>query len=273
MRKIGELPSEREAQLFHDALFVHGIENDVESDEGGTYSIWVHDDDQREKAAALLEKFRKSPDAPDWQDAAKADKLRKQAEREEARRASNVITRERMEYERNFTGFASLPFILAVLSVLATLFAGELDPINLDGVVGTHADREYRRNEIFSIARSGLSPADQARLEFLHQRLESDKVTISEVNEFTALLDKRKRPTRSLKEVRSGQIWRIFTPILIHFSIIHIIFNILWLRDLGSIVQIRFGAGYSSRLSFRRRLSATSRRWRGVAQLSAASPG
>jgi len=46
-------------------------------------------------------------------------------------------------------------------------------------------------------------------------------------------------PDMTLPEVRHGEIWRLFTPMLIHFSIIHIFFNMLWLRDLGSMIEGR----------------------------------
>jgi GlpG protein len=45
-----------------------------------------------------------------------------------------------------------------------------------------------------------------------------------------------------LPEVRHGEIWRLFTPVFIHFGFIHILFNMLWLRDLGSIIEGRQGA-------------------------------
>jgi len=46
---------------------------------------------------------------------------------------------------------------------------------------------------------------------------------------------------RSLPEVHHGQIWRLFTPIFIHFDFLHILFNMLMLRDLGSLVENRRG--------------------------------
>ncbi len=45
----------------------------------------------------------------------------------------------------------------------------------------------------------------------------------------------------SLWEVRQGQIWRLVTPILMHGGIIHIFFNLLCMKNLGSVLEWRLG--------------------------------
>lgn len=45
-----------------------------------------------------------------------------------------------------------------------------------------------------------------------------------------------------LVEIRSGQVWRLFTPVLVHFGVLHILFNMMWLHDLGSMIEARQGS-------------------------------
>src|SRR5262249_21988402 len=48
-------------------------------------------------------------------------------------------------------------------------------------------------------------------------------------------------PARGLAELRRGELWRLVTPVFIHFTVAHILFNMLWLFGLGTQLELRYG--------------------------------
>jgi len=47
-----------------------------------------------------------------------------------------------------------------------------------------------------------------------------------------------------LDEIISGQFWRLITPIFLHFNLLHILFNCMWLHSLGSQIEKKKGTKF-----------------------------
>ncbi len=46
----------------------------------------------------------------------------------------------------------------------------------------------------------------------------------------------------SMPRIAEGQIWRLITPIFLHANLLHLLFNMWWLYDLGTIIERHLGS-------------------------------
>jgi GlpG protein len=185
MRLIGHLPNEASALTFSDFLYVQGIHNQVEHENDG-WGIWIHSEDELDKAKDLLQSYVGNPNDPRFhKHSRRANELKEQEHKED--QAAKEKT-----FDRTTLFKSTMPYGVGPLTVL--LMAAS---IGVSGLALTNPD-------------SGL---------------------------FELLM--MSNYTKGLREVQTGEIWRLFTPVLLHGGWLHLFFNMWWLLDLGSMIEGR----------------------------------
>ena len=194
MRLIGQLPHESNPQRFSDYLYVQGIDNKVESADGGMWNVWVHDERQIGQAKLILEDFRNNPDNEKFRKATGTAHQQRKHEQEEYK----AYQKRYLTADKIFPGGISQIGILTVILIIISVIVSLISRLGAD------------RNVLNYFFINRTWPAGQYIQWY-----------------------------KGLPEIMHGQIWRLFTPMFLHFGILHLLFNMLWLRDLGTMIEKR----------------------------------
>jgi len=185
MRVIGHLPNEASALTFSDFLYVQGIHNQVEHENEG-WAIWIHSEDELDKAKGLLESYKGNPDDPRFHKHSRRAQELKAKEAEEDKVAKEK-TFDRTKVFKSTIAYAIGPFTVLLIGI--------------------------------SVAASGLA------------------LTNPEAKIFDLLMISRS--ISGLPEIMRGEVWRLFTPALLHGGWLHLFFNMWCLLNLGSMIEGR----------------------------------
>ncbi|MGL4550830.1 MAG: rhomboid family intramembrane serine protease [Gemmataceae bacterium] len=207
MRQIATLPEDR-AELFSDYLFTLGVETKLDPD-GPAAAVWVCDEDKVALARAELESFQREPAAPRYAGARRkaADLRQKQEAAEEEHQEEQEQLQDEMEGGR--TPQVAMTVALIALCVVAFSAKRSDEP----------TDPLYRGFRIDSGENAGRAAGQTARGHWVEV------------------------PERMLPDIRAGQPWRLFTPVLLHFGVAHLLPNMLALLYFGGAVEGRLGPG------------------------------
>lgn len=206
MRKIGELNSDKLAQHFGHYLSSIGIENQIEEAEGNRWIIWVLSEDQVAQATQDFAKFKNNPINPAFLSAAVREFLHGKLEETTPPTPPPAPTTPlptSPETEEPETGdrYPLKEVVWFASAAKITLF---LVLVSIVVAILTKLGKNEALMQWLVISKSNLT-SDTAWWQIL-------------------------------PEVRSGQIWRLVTPIFINYSIFPIVMTSLWMLELS--VQI-----------------------------------
>lgn len=202
MRQIGTLSTAQDASRFTAYLLTEGISSHAE-DDAGKWVIWVRDEDKLVAARTALVDFQADPAHAKFQGVEQAAEQQRRAE--ETRREAarqNVITMGQ-RWNRPVSG-KRRPLTLTLVLVCCAI--GVITNMGQDRTGPVLSQLLFCNPEHLL---SGWQPEGLGN---------------------------------KLIDLRSGQIWRVLTPALVHYGAMHLVFNMVMFYQLGSLIEFRRGS-------------------------------
>jgi GlpG protein len=213
MRQVGTLPTEIAARRFAAWLVAQRIEAHAEQ-EGSGFVVWVRDEDKLPQARDAFTHFRDHSDDPKYQKAEKsAEALLKEEEARRRQAQGNVVEMRGRWVSAGMPGAQRRAPVVKLLIGLSALVA-----------MLTWSDTMEDR-----APRTEFGEAYRALL------------FVDPVAALGSKEEDAPRPFDMWASVRRGEVWRLVTPIFIHYGLMHIVFNLMMLYSFGAAVEERRG--------------------------------
>lgn len=201
MRHIGYVMNQQQADRFGDYLLTLGIHSQIE-EEQGQWAVWIRDEDLVPQSRESLDEFHANPDASKYE-AAIEEAARRRAEDRRRRAEASKNTHDVRRELWNQPATKRMPVTIGI--ILLCVGIGIITQLG-----------EVRKSP-------GNPPSAGARLygmlTFRAPQVSGD----------------------AWVSIRQGQVWRVLTPALLHFSLWHIVFNMACLFSFGGQIESKRG--------------------------------
>jgi GlpG protein len=262
MRLIGTLQDDRLAKGFSHLLNEKKIENLVEITKNTDWSspnygtldcrVWIYDEDRLEESLQLFERFKENP----VEVVEKEEKVQENTFPHRPKKPSVSPVRPK--------GVITLYFLTACALIF---FANLLTMPPIKSVPKNVPEIPFFHSPVSKILWFDYPKSweliDQLEQAYGNERLESPndlpkegQALLKQANalpvfdgfypKIVSFFSKNEPITIQatlFEKIREGEIWRLFTPCLLHFDIIHLFFNMIWLFVLGVQMEGRLPKG------------------------------
>lgn len=211
LRKIGRLANKEEIEVFTNYLYYYDIESFCH-DNPGDLDIWILKDHEIDQAKEHLETFNQSFLRSSEQKGKDTDSLNQHNEiiKKSEEGAKKLETDSKKQFEKE----KKLKFI----NVRQSMFKQSgFNPFSATGIL------------IILCVLIFLLSLSQAR-ESIYRLLLISQIGVSNQYGIPAFY-----------EVSHGQFWRLVSPIFLHHDFFHIIFNMIWLYQIGTQIEKKEG--------------------------------
>jgi GlpG protein len=203
MRRIGTLSNEDDARRFAEYLYAQDVRTRVDQ-ASEHWEIWALDEDRVDVARRELDEFRAAPHAEKYAAATRDAEQKRNAELRQAIQARKQRVNLRERWDR--PPLLQVPVTIALIGacIAVTLMCG----------FGRN-DELTSRLQIQQWEEYDMKPSGRGWIAY------------------SPVL---------LNEVREGEVWRLITPIFLHFSPWHLFGNLMCMSFLGGMIENRQGS-------------------------------
>ncbi len=203
MRQIGTVPKSLNAKAFADYLLSLGMKTRVDDRPEGS-DVWIYNEDHFQRARDELQDYIRQPDDPRYRSAAEtAESIRRKEKELEKKFRKNY--RDSSDVW-GYPSFRQRPLTTLLIVACVIIFIGQNLPPGQWKMIPTGWPLVNR------LLFMSFTEDEQQQLH-----------------------------NHGLQDIERGEVWRLFTPALMHAGVVHILFNMLMLRLLGTLIEVRRG--------------------------------
>lgn len=260
MRLIESFQDKSQARAFLNRLAMQNIEANLEERQGEKFLIWVYSEDDFDKAERLLEEFKKNPQK--LSEELETSPITSEEDQKKDSPIKGPIQVKISPQLMNIRMAAPLTKWIVLMCVVL-FFWNAYQKINLSknypslikylSLTPLDTALIYDLPKLYELLEDFFKRYPQVDIEKLSESSQDIQEEFESINEtpfypglYQFALEKVQGREIQLKaplfrKIREGEVWRVFTPCILHSGLLHILFNMLWLWLLGKQVEQKVG--------------------------------